>query len=111
MSCTNGRAALVFSPHSQKNGDVHVTGVTAKSCEQGVRDRRGSASRRPAATSPARRSAASRSTAAPRAQVRDPKATDPSLGGWVIGHSAQCVNVDSRAHYTVKVTNVTCTGI
>ena len=47
----------------------------------------------------------------PTAQVRDPKATDPSLGGWVIGHSTQCVNVDSRAHYTVKVTNVTCTGI
>ena len=29
----------------------------------------------------------------------------------MIGHSTQCVNVDSRAHYTVKVTNVTCTGI
>ena len=110
VSCTNGRAALVFSPHSQKNGDVHVTGVSAKSCEQGVR-----------IAGDLKSSSGGNFTGAtisgvtvnggPTAQVRDPKATDPSLGGWVIGHSTQCVNVDSRAHYTVKVTNVTCTGI
>jgi hypothetical protein len=110
IGCTNGRAALVLSPHSQKNGDVHVTGITANSCEQGVRiagDLRSSSGGSFTGATVSGVTVRGGSTA----QVRDPSATDPSLGGWMVGHSAKCVNVDSRAHYTVKVTNVACTGV
>ena len=107
IGCTNGRAALVLSPHSQKNGDVHISGVTAKSCEVGVRvagDLRSSSGGNFTGATVSGVTVNGGSTA----QVRDPKVTNPAQGAWVIGRSSGCVNVDSRAHYAVKVTNVSC---
>ncbi|WP_075602830.1 T9SS type A sorting domain-containing protein [Saccharicrinis aurantiacus] len=37
ISCTNGNAALMISPHAQKNGYVNIEGVKAVSCGFAVR--------------------------------------------------------------------------
>jgi len=87
--------------------DVHISGVTAKSCEVGVRvagDLRSSSGGNFTGATVSGVTVTGGSTA----QVRDPKVTNPAQGAWVIGRSSGCVNVDSRAHYAVKVTNVSC---
>ncbi|WP_435314733.1 hypothetical protein [Cellulophaga fucicola] len=37
ISCTNGNAAVMISPHAMHNGDVYVNGITAVSCGFGAR--------------------------------------------------------------------------
>lgn len=37
ISCTNGNAAVMVSPHAMHNGKVYVNGITANNCGFGVR--------------------------------------------------------------------------
>jgi hypothetical protein len=108
IACQHGHAAVSFSPHDHENYDVHVSGVTATSCESGIRiggdTHTGSGGH-------FYNSAVDGAviTAGSGAQLRYPASTGSS-GWWTTGPSAACVSFDSTAQYAIDITNLACDG-
>ncbi len=103
----NCNRAVAFAPHEQRNRDVHVFDVVARSCQQGViesKDESLRSNRRGAFTNSSVSSI--RVIAGQAAQL--PGAGDS--GTWRTGRSLQPFARDSGTAWIVAYTNVRCTG-
>jgi hypothetical protein len=100
VTCVDGRAAVIYSPHGQNNADVNVSDVTANSCQDGVRIANTGGS---FVDSHVRGLTV---TAGDLAQRRNPAGA--TAGSWVIGRSVDCVKDVSHGAFHVAVTSVTC---
>jgi Pectate lyase superfamily protein len=105
IMCTNGHAAVMFAPHTQKNGSVTVSDIVARSCANGVRIEQGFLGGSFTNSSVSDGWVASGLTA----QIRNP-VTSASSGGWLIGRTQQCVSDTSGGTYRVAVSGVVCIG-
>ncbi|HVV37167.1 MAG TPA: hypothetical protein VHC63_11235 [Acidimicrobiales bacterium] len=102
--------AVSFAPHAQRNTGVHVSGVLARGCSQGVIE---SDDEKLGA---AKRGGFFDSTISDVTVVAGPQAQNPakqgggSKGAWVAGPSQQAFARDESAQWSVAYTRVRCTG-
>ncbi len=102
ISCFNGHAAVSFSPHTQTNYDVHMTGVHATSCESGVRVAGGSGHFYRSSV----KGLYVRGGGV--AQVNNPRVSNPAIGAWLTGRSKSCVSKGADIRYTVSFSYLRC---
>ncbi|HVT78494.1 MAG TPA: hypothetical protein VHD87_15760 [Acidimicrobiales bacterium] len=101
--------AVAFAPHAQHNTDVHVTGVVARGCSQGViesiDEKLGAAKRGGFADT-----TISDVTVIAGAHAQNAAQQGGSKGAWVSGPSLQAFARDQQATWKVAYTGVHCTG-
>ena len=102
ISCFNGHAAVSFSPHTQTNYGVHMTGVHATSCESGVRVAGGSGHFYHSSV----KGLYVRGGGV--AQVDNPRVSNPAIGAWLTGRSRSCVSKGADIRYKVSFSYLRC---
>jgi hypothetical protein len=105
----NCNRAVSFSPHAQKNFEVHVSHVVARSCHQGVvesADENLSAAERGGFWD----STISDVSVIAGNQAQDPLQNGGSAGTWKIGPSVQSFARDTKANWFVTYSNLSCKG-
>jgi hypothetical protein len=103
----NCNRAVAFEPHAQRNRDVHVFDVLARSCQQGVIESNDES------LSSAERGAFANSSVTRIRVVAGTAAQLPASGDagtWRVGRSLQPFLRDTGPGWTVAYTNVRCTG-
>jgi hypothetical protein len=102
IGCTDGHAAVSFSPKTQVNTNVDITGISVTACESGVRVAGGTGTFTNSSV------VGGTVAAGTTAQLNDPNVTDPSRGAWIIGRSENCVSKGANVRYVVAITDLTC---
>ena len=103
VTCQSGHTAVQMNPHGATHaGNIRISGVTANSCESGVR-MAGDGTYGPGVTIDGLAM-----NGGTTALVRDPADTT-YVGAWLIGPSRWCI--DDQASYPVAITNADCGGL
>jgi hypothetical protein len=105
----NCNRAVSFAPHGQKNYDVHVTQVVARSCHQGVIES-ADESLGAAARGGFWDSTMNSVAVVGGLQAQDPVQLGGSAGAWKIGASVQSFARDAKATWDVVFSNLSCQG-
>ncbi len=104
IHCAHGHSGLMLTPHGQDNTGVHVTTVTANSCESGLRLGQSTGGSFTSSSV-----SGVQVTAGSGAQVRDP-AGGLTGGWWKIGRSAMCMSKDGTVHWNLSIGSMHCAG-
>ncbi|MDQ3930829.1 MAG: glycoside hydrolase family 55 protein, partial [Chloroflexota bacterium] len=105
VRCTNGNTAVNFNPHDATHqGNIHLTNLTADSCESGV-SIKGTGTYGPDVTVDTLNVIPGNS-----AQLHDPADTT-FVGAWIIGPSQWCVDSRDNLGYTIGLSNLACGGL